>query len=71
MLSLARSSLGLTQNTVNSTGISVPHLIKFSGVGKDEAGAPKTGIVGMTFAFYKDQQGGAPLFRFSLLVLEV
>ena len=29
---------------------------------KDEAGAPKTGIVGITFALYKDQQGGAPLW---------
>lgn len=57
-LLLALSSLGLTQNTVNSTGISVPHLIKFSGVVKDGAGAPKTGVVGVTFAFYKDQQGG-------------
>jgi hypothetical protein len=59
---LALSSLGLTQNTVNSTGISVPHLIKFSGVVKDGAGAPKTGVVGVTFAFYKDQQGGTPLW---------
>jgi hypothetical protein len=61
-LLLALSSLGLTQNTVNSTGISVPHLIKFSGVVKDGAGAPKTGVVGVTFAFYKDQQGGTPLW---------
>jgi hypothetical protein len=61
---LALSSLGLTQNTVNSTGISVPHLIKFSGVVKDEAGAPKSGIVGITFAFYKDQQGGGHCFGF-------
>jgi hypothetical protein len=56
-LLLALSSLGLTQNTVNSTGISVPHLIKFSGVVKDEAGAPKTAIVAITCAFHKDQQG--------------
>ena len=61
-LLLALSSLGLTQNTANSTAISVPHLIKFSGVLKDEAGAPKTGIVGITFAFYKEQQGGTPLW---------
>jgi hypothetical protein len=61
-LLLALSSLGLTQNTANSTAVSVPHLIKFSGVVKDESGAPKTGTVGITFAFYKDQQGGAPLW---------
>jgi hypothetical protein len=61
-LLLALSSLGLTQNTANSTAVSVPHLIKFSGALKDEAGAAKTGVVGITFAFYKDQQGGAPLW---------
>ena len=61
-LLLALSSLGLTQNAANSTAVSVPHLIKFNGALKEEAGAPKTGVVGVTFAFYKDQQGGAPLW---------
>jgi trimeric autotransporter adhesin len=61
-LLLALSPSGLTQNTANSPAVTVPHLMKFSGVVKDEAGAPKTGIVGVTFAFYKDQQGGAPLW---------
>jgi hypothetical protein len=61
-LLLALSSLGLTQDAANTTAISVPHLIKFSGVVKDETGAPKTGVVGVTFTFYKDQQGGAPLW---------
>jgi hypothetical protein len=62
ILLLALTPLGLTQNTANSATVSVPHLIKFSGVLKDEAGAPKTGVVGITFSFYKDQQGGAPLW---------
>jgi hypothetical protein len=61
-LLLALSLLGLTQNTANSAAVSVPHLIKFSGALKDEAGAPKTGVIGITFAFYKDQQGGTPLW---------
>src|SRR5580700_4567847 len=61
-LLLALSSLGLAQDAANTSAISVPHLIKFNGVVKDEAGAPKTGVVGVTFAFYKDQQGGAPLW---------
>jgi hypothetical protein len=61
-LLLALSSLGLTQNTATSTSISVPHLIKFSGILKDEAGAPKRGVVGITFTLYKDQQGGTPLW---------
>ena len=61
-LLLAVSQSGLAQNTANNATVSVPHLIKFSGVLKNEAGAPKTGVVGITFAFYKDQQGGAPLW---------
>ena len=61
-LLLAVSPFGLTQNTASSTAASVPRLIKFSGVVKDEAGAPKTGIAGIAFALYKDQEGGAPLW---------
>jgi len=61
-LLLAVCPLGLTQNPANSTTVSMPHLIKFSGVLKDEAGAPKTGVAGITFALYKDQQGGTPLW---------
>jgi hypothetical protein len=37
-------------------------LIRFSGVLKDGEGKPAQGTVGVTFAFYKDQQGGAPLW---------
>lgn len=40
----------------------VPRLIKFSGVAKDESGKPLTGVVGITFSLYKDQQGGIPLW---------
>jgi hypothetical protein len=61
-LLLALSPLGLTQDAAITTAITVPHLIKFSSVVKADAGAPKTGVVGITFAFYKDQQGGAPLW---------
>jgi hypothetical protein len=61
-LLLALSPFGLTQNPANSSAVTVPHLIKFSGAVKDNAGAPQTGVVGITFTFYKDQQGGAPLW---------
>jgi len=40
----------------------VPHLVKFSGSVKDLNGKPLTGIAGITFALYKDDQGGAPLW---------
>jgi hypothetical protein len=40
----------------------VPRLIRFSGVAKDETGKPVPGVLGITFALYRDEQGGAPLW---------
>src|SRR5713226_9488068 len=40
----------------------VPRLVKFNGVAKDELGRPRSGVVGITFAVYKDQEGGAALW---------
>ena len=40
----------------------VPRLVKFAGTLKDELGKPRTGVVGVTFAIYKDQEGGAALW---------
>src|SRR5712692_9610630 len=42
--------------------LSVPRLVKLAGTFKDEQGQPRTGVVGVTFAIYKDQEGGAPLW---------
>ena len=41
---------------------SIPHLIHFSGALKDVDGNPARGTVGVTFAFYKEEEGGAPLW---------
>jgi hypothetical protein len=40
----------------------VPRLVRFSGTLLDESGKARTGVVGLTFLFYKDQSGGAPLW---------
>src|SRR5271170_2093681 len=40
----------------------VPHLVNFAGTASDLNNKPMTGVVGLTFALYKDQQGGAPLW---------
>src|SRR5207237_1022761 len=40
----------------------VPRLIKFSGVLKDRSGQPQTGVAGVTFGIYDDQDGGAALW---------
>ncbi len=44
------------------TQVSVLRLMKFSGVLGDRLGHPRTGVVGLTFTLYKDQQGGSPLW---------
>jgi hypothetical protein len=40
----------------------VPRLVKFSGALTDAAGKPLTGVVGVTFSLYEEQQGGAPIW---------
>jgi hypothetical protein len=41
----------------------VPRLVKFSGLLKDASGNLLTNIVGITFAIYSEQSGGAPLWQ--------
>ena len=40
----------------------VPRLVRFAGVARDTENRPLTGITGITFLLYKDQEGGAPLW---------
>jgi hypothetical protein len=40
----------------------VPRLVKYSGKAVDAQGKTFTGVVGITFAIYKDQTDGAPLW---------
>jgi hypothetical protein len=40
----------------------VPRLVRFSGTLLGANGTPQTGVTGITFLFYKDQSGGAPLW---------
>lgn len=50
------------QQTRSLTGPGVPRLVNFSGKAADAQGKTITGIAGATFAIYKDQVGGAPLW---------
>ena len=64
-LSLAFASVAQNQTSSTaapSSSVSIPHLVKFSSSVKDEEGHPKSGIVGITFSLYKDQEGGSPLW---------
>ena len=63
--SLAAASAAQTQpstTAASSSSASIPHLVKYSGTIRDDAGHPASGVVGITFALYKDQEGGAPLW---------
>ncbi len=57
MFFLSFSQLGQAQ--VNAA---VPTLVNFSGVLPDATGKPVGNTVGVTFSFYKEQLGGAPLW---------
>jgi hypothetical protein len=45
-----------------SAAETVPHSMPFSGTVLDADGRPRSGITGLTFALYKEQTGGAPLW---------
>ena len=55
-------SLHVAGTTIPDSSLSVPRLIKFSGILKDGKGDAKTGVAGVTFAIYAEQEGGAPLW---------
>jgi hypothetical protein len=55
-IAVAQSSSGA------ESSVSVPQLVKLTGVLKDDLGHTKAGMVGLTFAVYKDEDGGSPLW---------
>ena len=64
-LALVSSAVAQTSpanSGATSASVQVPRLIRFSGTAKDESGKPLPGVLGITFALYKDEQGGAPLW---------
>jgi hypothetical protein len=63
-LSCGPASAQTPQSTpiVSPEGATVPRLVKLSGTVKDTNRKPLTGVFGITFALYKDEQGGAPLW---------
>jgi trimeric autotransporter adhesin len=48
--------------SISSQTATVPHLVRFAGTIRDAGGKPRTGIAGLTFALYKEEQGGAALW---------
>jgi hypothetical protein len=60
-LVLSLTSLTVAQ-TSTQTVSALPRLVRFGGTVKDLNGTPLTGVVGITFALYSEQSGGAPLW---------
>jgi len=50
------------QTVATATNGIVPPLVNFGGVLTDLNGKPLTGVVGVTFCLYQDQQGGSPVW---------
>ena len=61
-LLLIACTLPLTAQNSASTGPVVPRLVNYSGKALDAQGKPLSGIAGATFAIYKDQFEGSPLW---------
>ena len=61
LLSLVFSLAAQTSSSSSATA-QVPSLIQFSNVATDVNGKPLTGVVGITFSLYQEQQGGSPLW---------
>lgn len=62
LLPLASAAWGQSQAAVSASSV-VPGLVRFGGTLRDAQGKPLNGTVGVTFALYKDQQGGSPLWQ--------
>jgi hypothetical protein len=60
-LVLPLAPLAIAQ-TPTRTASALPRLVRFGGTVKDLNGNPLTGVVGITFAFYSEETGGAPLW---------
>ena len=67
LVCLLVSSVGTISTWAQTSGAiapeaSAPRLVQFSGVLKDHMGQPLTGVQGLTFSLYKEQQGGTALW---------
>lgn len=63
-LQAAQSSSSQDSQLLPKTSASdVPRLIKHGGTLRDRSGAPRAGTVGILFAIYSEQQGGAALWQ--------
>jgi trimeric autotransporter adhesin len=61
LLCVCATFAALAQPPAKTTA-AVPRLVKFSGTLTGSSGQPMSGVVGVTFALYEEERGGAPLW---------
>src|SRR5580658_5032562 len=61
LLAVCVPGMAFAQAATNST-MAVPRLIRFSGALGNMPGKPATGLVGVTFSLYEEEQGGTPIW---------
>ena len=59
---LAQDSAAVSEAATSAVSGAVPGVINYSGVLKDANGKLISGVTGVTFLLYKEEQGGAPLW---------
>jgi hypothetical protein len=62
VLSLLCPTRAQQTGSLSSAVTALPRLVRFNGTAKDLNGNPLTGVIGITFALYSEQNGGAPLW---------
>ena len=55
-------ALAAAQQSAQTGSGTVPQLIPYSGIAKDVSGKALSGVVGITFLLYQQEQGGSPLW---------
>ena len=55
-------ALAAAQQAAQTGAGTVPQLIHYSGIAKDVSGKPLSGVIGITFLLYQQEQGGSPLW---------
>lgn len=59
---LAACAMPVLAGQPNAGNAAVPTLVNFSGTLRDASGKPLSGVVGVTFTLYTNEQGGSPLW---------
>ena len=62
VLSFKTTAFAQQSTDTSDRSASVPRLVALGGMLRDGKGQPLSGVVGLTFSIFKDQQGGAPLW---------